>query len=82
MKPILDPINAQLYKLAKFHVPILSPLTINKYTLKESFAFGKKIAKIDFRYAMASLDVENLLTNIPLEEKIENCFLKNLKLMI
>ena len=56
-----------------FHVPILSPLTINKYTVKDSFAFGKEITKTDCKYAMASLDVENLFTNIPLEETIENC---------
>ena len=36
----------KLYKLAKFLVPILSPLTINEDFVKDSFAFAKKIDKI------------------------------------
>ena len=39
--PILDAINTPSYKLAKFLLPILSPLTINEYTVKDSFAFAK-----------------------------------------
>ena len=38
-RPILDAINTTPYKLAKSLVPILSPLAINKYTIKDSFAF-------------------------------------------
>ena len=79
-------INTPSYKLAKFLVPILSPLTINEYTVKDSFAFAKEITKTDCNYVMASLDVESLFTNIPFEETIENCandfFLINLKLII
>ena len=40
-RPILDAINTPWYKLAKFLVPILSPLAINEYTTKDSFAFAK-----------------------------------------
>ena len=47
-------------------MPILSPLTINEYTAKDSFAVAKEITKTDFKYVMASLDVESLFTNIPL----------------
>ena len=54
-------------------MPILSPLAINEYTVKDSFAFAKEIAKTDYNYVMASLDVESLFTNIFLEETIENC---------
>ena len=39
--PILDAINTPSYRLAKFLLPILSPLTINEYTVKDSFAFAK-----------------------------------------
>ena len=69
---ILDAIDTPSYKLAKFLVPILSPLTINKYTVKDSFAFAKEITKTDCNYVMASL-VESLFTNIPSEETIESC---------
>ena len=72
-RPILDTINTPSYKLPKFLVPILSPLATNKYTVKDSLAFAKEIAKTDCNYIMGSLDVEILFTSIPLEETIENC---------
>ena len=53
-------------------MPILSPLASNEYTVKDSFVLAKEITKTDCNFAMASLDVESFLTNIPLEEKIEN----------
>ena len=71
--PVLDAINTPSYKLAKFIVPILSPLAINEYTVKDSFAFPKEITKTDCNCVMASLDVQSLFTNIPIEETIENC---------
>ena len=62
-----------MYKLAKFLGPILSPLTINEYTVKDSFTFAEEITKTDCNYVLTSLDIESLFTNIPLEETIENC---------
>ena len=59
-RPILDAINTPSYKLAKFLVPILSPLAINEYMVKDSFALAKEITKTDCNYVMASLDVESL----------------------
>ena len=52
---------------------LLSPLTINKYTVKYLFAFSKEITKNDCNYVMASLEVESLFIIIPLEETIGNC---------
>ena len=52
---------------------ILYPLTINEHTVKDSFPFAKEINKTDFNYAMASLYVEIIFTNIPAEETIEYC---------
>ena len=72
-RPILDAVNTPSDKLAKFLVPILSPLVINEYVVKDSFAFVKEITKTNCNYFMASLDVESLFTNIPLEKTIENC---------
>ena len=54
-------------------MPILSVLAINEYTVKDSFQFAKEITKNDCNYVIASLDVESLFTNIPLEKTIENC---------
>ena len=72
-RPILSAINTPTYKLAKFLVPILSCLTVNEYTVKDSFHFATEVQKFDQRLHMASLDVESLFTNIPLEETIVNC---------
>lgn len=46
-RPILDAINTQSYKLAKFLAPNLSPLIINEYTVKDTFAFAEEITKTD-----------------------------------
>ena len=66
-RPILSAINNPGYNLAKFLIPILEPLTHNE------FSFAKEITKYDSSLFMASLDVESLLTNIPLKEAINNC---------
>ena len=44
-RPILDAIKTPSYKLAKFLGPLLSPLAINEYTVKDSFAVAKEITK-------------------------------------
>ena len=36
-RPFLLPINIPSYKLAKFVVPLLTPLTSNDYSIKDSF---------------------------------------------
>ena len=69
---ILDAMNTPSFKLAEILVPIISALTINIYTVKDSFAFAKETTKTDSNYGMATLDVESLFTNIPLEEMVEN----------
>lgn len=61
------------HHLAKELVDILKPLAINDYYIKDSFSFANEI-KIDQRFdstTMASIDVENLFTNIPVDETIE-----------
>ena len=51
----------------------LEPLTHNELTIKDSFSFAKDITTYDSSLYMASLDVESLFTNIPLNETINNC---------
>ena len=56
-RPILDAINTPSYKLVKSFVPILSPLSINEYTVKDSLAFPKANIKTDCKYVMAFLPI-------------------------
>ena len=72
-RPILPAINTPTYLLAKYLNPILSPLTTNEFTVRNSFDFAKEVVNYDHIFYMASLDVEPLFTNIPLEETIKNC---------
>ena len=51
----------------------MSPLTTNEFTVKNSFDFAEEVVNYDHNLYMASLDVESLFTNIPLEETIKNC---------
>ena len=59
--------------LVKYLNPILSPLTTNEFTVKNYFGFAEEVVNYDQNLYMASLDVELLFTNIPLEETIKNC---------
>ena len=53
-------------------VPILSLLTVNDYTVKDSFTFTKEVINFDHNLFMASLDVKSLFTSIPVNEAIKN----------
>ena len=74
-RPIFASYSTPSYKLSKFLVPHLKPLTINEYTLENSYAFAEQISKIknSNKFTMASFDVENLFTNVPLNETIDIC---------
>ena len=72
-RPILSAINTPTYLLAKYLNPILSPLTTNEFTVKNSFDFAEEVVNYDHKLYMASLDVESLFTNIPFEETIKSC---------
>ena len=52
---------------------MLEPLTHNELTIKDSFNFAKEITTYDSSLDIATLDAESLFTNIPLNEKINNC---------
>ena len=80
-RPILSAIGTTTYNIPKFLVPILKPLTTNGYTLKDTFEFSRDILNKNPNLFMASLDVDCLFTNIPLDETIniiiEKLFSKN-----
>ena len=71
--PILSAIGTPTYKLAKFLLKFLSPSTANEFTVIDSFHFAEEISQQDSNLHMASLDVDSLFTNIPLEETIDIC---------
>ena len=72
-RPILSDIGTPTYKLATFFVPLLTPLTSNEYTIKDSFSFAEELLSFDSNLVMAGFDVESLFTNIPLKETIDLC---------
>ena len=72
-RPILSAVNTPTYSLAGYLKPILSPLTTNEFTVKNSFDFAEEVVNYHHNLYMASLDVESLFTNIPLEETIKDC---------
>ena len=72
-RPILSAINTPTYNLAKHFVKILAPYTKNNLTAKDSFTFANEVRTQNTCLHMASLDVEALFTNIPLDETIDIC---------
>ena len=71
-RPILSAINTPTYLLAKYLNPILSPLTTNELTVKNSFDFAEEVVNYDHNLFMVNFDAEGLFTIIPLEETIKN----------
>ena len=64
-RPILSAIGTSTYNLAQFLVTLLSPLTSNDFTVKDSFTFAEDIRSQDQNLYMATLDVDSLFTNLP-----------------
>ena len=82
IRPILAAYNTATYKLAKYLLPLLEPITRNQYTLKNSYAFYHDITSrnIGGNSFMVSYDITSLYTNIPVIETIEiicNKFFQN-----
>ena len=72
-RPILSAIGTPTHKLAKFLVLVLSDITQNEFTVEDSFTFVDEILTQNSDLYMASLDVDALFTNIPLQETIDIC---------
>ena len=71
IRPILSACNTPGYGLGKYLVPIISPITTNNFTIKDSFSFAKEISNFPADgLFMSSFDVKSLFTNIPLKETI------------
>ena len=72
----LSVIGTPTFKLAKVLVPVLSDITQNEFTVKDSFTFVDEILAQSNDLFMASLDVDPLFTSIPLDETIDICVKK------
>jgi hypothetical protein len=70
IRPILAAYNLPNFKLAKHLVPLLSPLTTNQYSVKNSFEYSSFIISQNSNKFLVSFDVESLFTNIPIHETI------------
>ena len=70
-RPIISQIGSTTYKIAKFLLKYVEPFTTNSYTVKDTFHFVSMLENKDHRLFMASLDVDSLFTNIPLDETID-----------
>ena len=70
-RPSLSALQTVTYKLEKYLVPILEPLTKNKCIVKDSFNFTTEIVEQDSSNFMRSLDIDSLFTNIPVEKPLK-----------
>ena len=70
LRPIVATYNTANYKLAKFLIPLLSPLVENDSIIKNSYSFVKTLKTLNPHHYMISYDVVNLYTNIPTVEAI------------
>ena len=75
LRPIIDTTNTPYYKIGQYLSSLSQPLTINDYTLKDSFDAANKIKSLPSEmfeegYQFVSFDVESLFTNVPLNKTI------------
>ena len=54
-------------------MPEPEPQTSNEYAINDCFTFAEELQRFDFKLMMASLDIESVFTNIPLQETIDLC---------
>ena len=75
LRPIFAACGTPTYKLAKYLVPILAPLTENQFTVKNSYQFATEVHDLQLtpNSIMASFDIVSLFTNIPVLETIDIC---------
>ena len=75
LRPIFAACGTPTYKLAKYLVPILAPLTENQFTVKNSYQFASEVHDLQLtpNSIMASFDIVSLFTNIPVLETIDIC---------
>ena len=81
-RPIVDTTSTPHYGIGKYLSSLLNPLTINNYSIEDSFEAAKRIKAIPPKlfnegYKFISFDVTSLLTNAPLKRTV-NLILKRI----
>ena len=73
IKPILSATNKDNFPLAKWLTEKLNPLSLNQYTLTDTFDFTNEIHDLKINKGEISVlyDVSSLFINLPLDETIE-----------
>ena len=74
LKPVLAAYNTASYRLAQWLVSILSPFSLNDYTLRNSYDFTQQVKELNLNLdnvVLVSYDVTSLFTNIPIDETID-----------
>ena len=71
IRPIISQIPTPTYKIAKRLNTLLTPYVPDKYCLKSSTAFLEAIRDSRPVGTIASMDVESLFTNVPVQETID-----------
>ena len=72
MRPILSATKTSNYDLAKWLEGKLKPVSINEYTITDTFKFAEEVRNTSFNDndIIVSDDVKSLFTNVPLDETI------------
>ena len=75
LRPIFAACGTPTYKLAKYLVPFLLPLTKNQFTVKNSYEFVNDLqsVKINSNAVFASFDIESLFTNMTVRKTLDIC---------
>lgn len=76
LRPLLSAIGTRTYQLVKLLVSILSDTTQSWFSIQDFFAFLNEILTSDSDLYKASLYVDALFTNIPLNETTNICIRK------
>ena len=73
MKPIISDIGTATYEIAKYLNKLLTPLSKSDYNILNTEGLVRRLReeKISSGYKMISIDVESLLTNVPLYKTID-----------
>ena len=71
VRPILSTVNTHNYNMSKYLVSLLQCINDSPFIIKDSFSFVREIVEVENDdYCMASFDVKNLFTSIPIDETI------------
>ncbi|XP_050710737.1 uncharacterized protein LOC126995291 [Eriocheir sinensis] len=71
LRPIISQIPTPTYNIAKRLCAILTPYTPDAYNLKSATDFLDLLKTTDSKGIIASLDVESLFTNVPVDRTID-----------